>query len=213
MLLAIADFSDDDGFAFPAVATLATKCRMKVRNCRYILRNLEQSGELSILANQGPHGANLYRINLNTLGVQNLAGMQGIAGVQHTSPRGAKHCSEGVQPIASKPSVNHQEPSTKSGARSLRGTRLEADWTLPDQYLEWAKGEFLWSTAHTKDVADRFKDYWLGASGKNATKNDWFATWRNWCRNDRAPGHTQPKGTRVPATENFANRTYESGLI
>lgn len=112
MLLAIADFSDDDGRAFPAVATLATKCRMKMRNCQYILRSLEKSGELSILENQGPHGANLYRINLNRLGVQ------GIAGVQHSAPGGAMHCTGGVQSIASKPSVNHQEPSTNSEANA-----------------------------------------------------------------------------------------------
>ena len=32
MLLAIADFADDDGKAYPAVSTLATKCRMTGRN-------------------------------------------------------------------------------------------------------------------------------------------------------------------------------------
>lgn len=187
MLLAIADFSDDDGRAFPAVATLATKCRMKMRNCQYILRSLELSGELSILANQGPHGANLYRINLNSLGVQHLAGVQGIAGVQHSAPGGAKRCAEGVQPIAPKPSVNHQETSTKSGARSLRGSRLKADWILPDQYLQWANENLGWTSTHAHEVAERFRDYWISASGNAASKNDWFATWRNWCRNERTP--------------------------
>ena len=44
MLLAIADFSDDDGRAYPAVATLAKKCRMTDRNARLILANLRDSG-------------------------------------------------------------------------------------------------------------------------------------------------------------------------
>ena len=59
MLLAIADFADDDGNAYPAVPTLAAKCRMKPRNCRYLLRSLEASGELSVVTNAGPNGANL----------------------------------------------------------------------------------------------------------------------------------------------------------
>jgi len=28
----------------------------------------------------------------------------------------------------------------------------------------------------------KFKDYWSAASGANARKHDWDATWRNWCR-------------------------------
>ena len=28
----------------------------------------------------------------------------------------------------------------------------------------------------------QFRDYWLGASGSNAVKLDWSATWRNWVR-------------------------------
>lgn len=30
--------------------------------------------------------------------------------------------------------------------------------------------------------ADKFRDYWHGASGKTAAKLDWQATWRNWVR-------------------------------
>lgn len=112
MLLAVADFSDDDGQAYPSVATLARKCRMKPRNCRYILKALEQSGELSILADKGIKGTNLYRINILALGVQHSAGVQCIAGVQHSAGGGAIQRTKGVQPIAPKPSVNHQEPST-----------------------------------------------------------------------------------------------------
>lgn len=47
--------------------------------------------------------------------------------------------------------------------------------------------------------AERFVDFWAGKSGKDATKADWHATWRNWVRNSRngiAPNGTgrQPMG-------------------
>ena len=67
MLLAIADFADDEGNAYPAVPTLAKKCRMSTRNANFILTALKASGELQVRANEGPKGTNRYRI---VLGIQ-----------------------------------------------------------------------------------------------------------------------------------------------
>jgi hypothetical protein len=120
MLLAIADFADDDGNAFPAVPTLAAKCRMKERNCRYLLRSLEKSGELSIVQNAGIHGSNLYRINLGALGLQHSAGGQSLAGLQHIAATTAKDCRIPLQHSAAKPSVNHQEPPEARDAKKQR---------------------------------------------------------------------------------------------
>jgi hypothetical protein len=30
---------------------------------------------------------------------------------------------------------------------------------------------------------DKFRDYWRAKAGKDATKHDWQAAWRYWCRN------------------------------
>ncbi|MGF6174728.1 hypothetical protein [Ensifer sp. 4252] len=34
---------------------------------------------------------------------------------------------------------------------------------------------------------DKFRDYWNAKAGKDATKLDWPATWRNWLRNAAKP--------------------------
>lgn len=34
---------------------------------------------------------------------------------------------------------------------------------------------------------EKFADHWHAATGRNATKLDWQAAWRNWFRNARAP--------------------------
>ena len=107
MLLAIADFSDDHGKAYPAVATLAKKCRMQRRNAQRILHNLENSGELVIEPNKGPPPKfpNVYRVNTNNLGMQTSARVQGNARVQSSVGRGAIQGTNGVQPTTPKPSV------------------------------------------------------------------------------------------------------------
>jgi hypothetical protein len=130
MLLALADFSDDQGNSYPSVPTLAEKCRMKLRNANYILKALQTSGELQVRANEGPKGTNRYRIVLEALtGVQSLAGMQRSAGVQSTVATPAMECTRPLQPIAPEPSLNRQEPSRRSARkRSTPSTALnEAD--------------------------------------------------------------------------------------
>lgn len=65
------------------------------------------------------------------------------------------------------------------------GTRLNENWWLDGEYEawgEWAMKEFGWNEDKVIDVASRFKDYWIAKSGKDATKANWEATWRNWCR-------------------------------
>ena len=45
--------------------------------------------------------------------------------------------------------------------------------------------------------AAKFADHWHAKAGRDATKADWLATWRNWCRNAVAAprGPTQRRGS------------------
>lgn len=114
MLVVLADYSDDEGNSYPAVASLARKCRMKPRNANYILKALQESGELRVLKNEGPRGTNRYRIMLAQLGtskpLQRVAPLQSTAPLQHGALTPATHCAKPLQPIADEPSLNRQEP-------------------------------------------------------------------------------------------------------
>jgi uncharacterized protein YdaU (DUF1376 family) len=76
------------------------------------------------------------------------------------------------------PLKKEREPigSTKKIAR---GSRLPEDWKLPD---EWRQETIAKGVNETliRHQAERFKNFWLAKSGKDATKIDWRATWRNW---------------------------------
>ena len=120
MLLALADYSDDEGNSYPAVSSLARKCRMQPRNAGYILRSLQKSGELKILQNEGPKGTNRYRIMLASLGaskpLHRVAPLQSTAPLQSNVPTPAIQRRLPLQPIADEPSLNRQEPSTSKTA-------------------------------------------------------------------------------------------------
>jgi uncharacterized protein YdaU (DUF1376 family) len=78
------------------------------------------------------------------------------------------------------------EDTNVSSLPRKRGTRLKQDWVLPLDWGKWAVSEG-WPDAVIRLEADKFRDYWLSKSGRDAAKADWQATWRNWMRNSKAP--------------------------
>lgn len=58
---------------------------------------------------------------------------------------------------------------------------MEEDWTLPKEWREFALTLGLDQTMISWEEA-KFLDYWTALSGAKATKVNWLATWRNWCR-------------------------------
>jgi len=82
------------------------------------------------------------------------------------------------------------EPSDSAAkAAPKRGGRLPVDWqpSLEDERFAVTRG------LNPVEVAASFRDFWHAKAGKDATKMDWSATWRNWCRREAerrcAPKH------------------------
>lgn len=194
MLLAIADFADDEGNAYPSIGTLAKKCRMKQRNVNYLIKTLQASGELEIRIGQGPKGTNRYRINVHRLAMQSIAGVQQSAGLQSIAHTPAKHCATPLQPIADKPSVNHQEPSEVASPKAKKGSRLSQNWQPSSEDLAYCREKR--PDLDPLETAEGFRDYWIAQAGSKAVKADWPATWRTWVRNQRA----KPTFTKAQAS-------------
>lgn len=85
---------------------------------------------------------------------------------------------------------NHPTPLKPS--RSPVGSRLPPDFPR-DEDIAWAREKRPdLDVLQTRDI---FRDYWTAKAGKDATKNDWPATWRNWVRTTKAtqsPAKPQP---------------------
>jgi hypothetical protein len=107
ILLAIADFADDKGRAYPSVGTLAQKARVSERTAQYAIAELVSLGELVISKNTGPRGCNVY-------GVQNLHRCkEEQGGVQNTTEGGATVCTRTVI----EPSGNRNTPLPPKGGK------------------------------------------------------------------------------------------------
>lgn len=83
-------------------------------------------------------------------------------------------------------------PSTEpNGSLKTRATRLPDDF-WPD--IGWAVAEGM-SPSQAQTEASQFRDYWTAKPGKDGTKLDWPATWRQWVRNQlkrRPPSRASP---------------------
>ena len=91
--------------------------------------------------------------------------------------------------------------SPKSGAR---GSRIPANWTPTPKDYAFASSEGL-NREEINREADRFRDYWTAASGRNACKLDWEATWRNWLRSD----FRKPSKSDVATTVNAPRGAFD----
>jgi hypothetical protein len=70
-----------------------------------------------------------------------------------------------------------------------RGVRIPSNWTPALAEIEWARAHSV-SDELARYETEKFRDFWIGKSGKDATKTDWGATWRNWMRRAIEQGAT-----------------------
>lgn len=100
-------------------------------------------------------------------------------------PKGSFPSSDGFSPDLSSLTTT-LSPKTPEKAREAvakpetkRATRFPAEQNLPPTWTEYAAGKGL-SLVETETEFEKFRNYWIAKSGKDATKTDWAATWRNW---------------------------------
>jgi hypothetical protein len=91
---------------------------------------------------------------------------------------------------AAKNGVSHAPPSKRAPkACAVRGTRLSPAWSpKPETVQRFRERERVNALASL----ERFKNHWLGKSGKDATKVDWERTFVNWVLEDIQRGRAVP---------------------
>lgn len=211
MMLAIADFADDDGNAYPSVGTLALKCRTSPRHVNRILALLRASGELEIRLNEGPKGTNRYRIALK--GMTPVSPPTSRSPLTPVSSTPDLHVPKPLTPTSDEPSLNHQR--TRESARASRspaadrGSRLPADWKPSDADIGFCRSKR--PDLDPAEVAEKFRDHWLGEPGAKGRKTNWASTWRNWVRNERQGHASRGASPVLDADEQFTAASFGEG--
>ena len=90
-----------------------------------------------------------------------------------------------------------EKKEQKKEQASPSGSRLAADWQLPDDWRAWAEAER--PGVLVSEEAAKFADYWHGVAGAKGRKADWLGTWRNWIRNARSLGNPRASPTATPS--------------
>ena len=91
-----------------------------------------------------------------------------------------------------------------------KGCRLPDDFQ-PDFSFATTEG---FSEAEAQTLFESFRDYWTAKTGKDATKRDWQATWRNWVRspyNKKIKGfnHAKSREERKSTGRQFAEAVFD----
>ena len=67
-------------------------------------------------------------------------------------------------------------------ASKARGTRLPADFILPDEWRQHAASRGL-PESRINHEAEQFRNHWLADASSKGVKRDWAAAWRTWVGN------------------------------
>lgn len=141
------------------------------RNSRADLEITAYHGKLEQASNAGKASAQ-RRLNARSTTVQQTfnAGTTDVQPTMNQEPLTNNH----------KPITIIEEPKEKK----QRGSRLPTDFVLHDEWVAFCQQERPDLNVHK--TFDAFKDYWIAKAGSGGVKLDWFATWRNWIRNQSA---------------------------
>lgn len=177
-MLALADIADDDGHVIYAKgekrsqAALARKARMSVATFRRMADVLAAEGLLEV-TRESQRSENEYRILMTAQSERSQVSGQGAQ--FERSERSSSERSSVITPLKGRSDVGDVDTAPRK-----RGSRIPDRFILSAEMKAWAADEVpgLDVVAHTRE----FVDFWRAKSGRDATKVDWVATWRNWMR-------------------------------
>lgn len=224
VLIALADFADDNNQCFPSRKRLAAIGMCSIDTVDRSIKRLMDLGMISKTerpAERGGLTSNCYTLHVDTASLpsrnlrpplaadcphpqpQNAATLAAsdaaTLAAQDAATKGTKTLTvTGTEVQCSEVLLRSDEPKPK---REAHGSRLDRDWSLPDDWRQWARATFPQTTSDRVAIeAETFRDYWISAAGAKGRKADWEATWRNWCRKAFATAPIRPR-SQPPANE------------
>lgn len=221
-MLALADWSDDDGRCWPSMSSIAGKTRLSRSQAQRVVHGLINSGFLEVIGNESggkPGATRQYRINLRALtGRTDATGSVGATG--RTDARDGPHGCDGrgrtdATLTISEPSTTISEPMSVD----IGGAQARPEHRIPDcphqqiidlyhQVLPTGTRVRVWNGARAKHLQARWRE------DAKRQKVEWWQRFFAYCaESEFLTGQTQPVSGRDPfvvsldwlvAPQNFA---------
>ena len=172
VLIKLADHADDEGRCWPSQSRIASDCGLTRQWVNAQVKALAKLGLIECKQAIDEHGQHANRYFLRCQQNGHPVSTQATPPVNSVDTEPTSEPSWKERDAIASPKKG---PANGAGAR---GSRLAATWRPCGEDREFAEGLGLDADA----IGDQFRDYWIGKSGSGATKLDWCATWRNWCR-------------------------------
>jgi hypothetical protein len=121
--------------------------------------------------------------------------------------RGSEATTSLAKPSLAKPRQARaaSAPDGPDSNSKQKATRIPVDWQPSDELRTWAETER--PDLSLQNTIASFVDYWTAKAGKDATKRDWDATFRNWVRKETSNRQTGPI-SRAEATARYADEQF-----
>lgn len=185
LLLAIADFADDDGFAFPSVARLAKKVRLTERQTWSLIGKLKADGELAVGVGGGRGRTNRYRVCINTE-TGNTEKISVNASAQNPEIQRIKT----LKPASGDPSEIRQDPSIRANSQKRGKTQSnrtpQHPW--PENFtltadMRKAANDIATELGITLNPDHEFEAWHDDCLAHDRRYADWLSAWRGRIRN------------------------------
>ncbi len=147
VLVALANFADDEGVCWPAMATIAAKARISERSAQRACRDMADAGILDIEEGSGPRGANRYRVVVAAFRGNGPDTTSSGGGAKLSPPEpaseGVTNSAGGVTPVTLggdtgvtrtviEPPIDPSEERVRAAARAAQGRDGEQDTVRAD---------------------------------------------------------------------------------
>lgn len=178
VLLALADWSNDDGICWPSNAQLCRKSGLSERAVRQCIGRLKDAGHLT--RDEVPGKGVTYTVHLGRAADDTPArGAPGRKCPRHVVPktpaRGAPNT------LGTTNTSPKAKPSERMRAAAKRASALPTGFK-PEMAGKTAAVVDGWPPGRLDDEIDAFTDY---HQAKGTISKDWQASWRTWVRNSK----------------------------
>lgn len=171
---------EEDGPVECHIVRLSTYCGMRENTFKQVLDKLIVLGKLTLKNGMISNARSEAEISSRSDDLKNK-----ISGGKAS----AKKRQQNQQNISTEPQQNlnytdtdtykNKELTTLVPKNGKNGTRLPEDWCLSDSLKDWIRLKGFGRDFIMREF-EKFKNFWYSKSGKDATKVDWDATFRNW---------------------------------